>query len=252
VQVQTRQDEAPRGRQGLIGRLLADALAESAADTGTTPVVLDCGGGSGSFAVPLALGGATVTVVDISVDALATLQRRAAEAGVGELVSAVQGDVEALADAVPPLPLAAFDLVLAHGILDAVQDVPAAFAAIAARVRPGGLLSVLVNNPVAAVLARALAGDVAAALAELHAVDAALGSPGPDAVQALCHAEGLQVHAVHGVGVFAELVTGAALDAPGARQALDELERAAAQRSPFRDIAGKVHVLARRAVEARP
>lgn len=248
MQVQTQRGQLPHGRHGVIGRLLADAVA-TAGGGGAPATVLDCGGGSGSFAVPLALAGASVTVVDISVDALATLRRRADEAAVGDRVTAVQGDVEALGDAVPPLPVAGFDVVLAHGILDAVQDVRAAFAAVAGRVRPGGLLSVLVDNPVAAVLSRALAGDLTAALGELHALDTAFGRPGPDAVQALCHAEGLQVQAVHGIGVFAELVPGQALDAPGARQALDELEQAAAQRGPFRDIAGKVHVLARRPAE---
>ncbi|MDT4958962.1 MAG: hypothetical protein QOD31_2761, partial [Pseudonocardiales bacterium] len=82
--------------------------------------MLDCGGGSGSFAVPLAEAGAQVTVVDVSVDALATLRRRADEAGVAERVQPVQADVESLADAVPA---GSFDLVLAHGILEAVDQV---------------------------------------------------------------------------------------------------------------------------------
>ena len=90
VQVETRRDVT--GRQGLIWQLLSDALA-SVAVPGATPSVLDCGGGSGSFAVPLARAGALVTVVDISVDALATLRRRAGDAGVGERVEALQGDV---------------------------------------------------------------------------------------------------------------------------------------------------------------
>jgi len=46
------------------------------------PAVLDVGGGSGTRAVPLAARGCTVTVVDTSIDALAMLRRRAAEAGV--------------------------------------------------------------------------------------------------------------------------------------------------------------------------
>jgi len=193
--------------------------------------------------VPLAQAGAQVTVVDISVDALATLQRRADEAGVGGRVHAVQGDVEALTDAVGS---GGFDLVLAHGILGAVDDLPAAFAAVAASVRPGGRLSVLVANPVAGVLARALAADVSAALAELRALDTAFAQPGPDAVRALCRAHGLLIDQVHGIGVFTELVPGRALEQPGAREALDALEFESATRSPFCDIAARVHLLARR------
>jgi S-adenosylmethionine-dependent methyltransferase len=230
----------PRG--GLVGELLADAIGSVAAAT-----VLDCGGGSGRFAVPLAVAGATVTVVDISIDALATLRRRALEAGVSEQIVPLQGDVEALGDVVPA---AAFDLVLAHGILEVVEPLSDAFAAIAATVRPGGLLSVLVSNPVAAVLGRALAGDLTGAERELaqldSVVDEAPDRPSPVAVQRLCAEHGLVVEQLHGVGVFRDLVPGTALDIPGARDALARLEEACAQLSPFAEIAGRVHVLARR------
>ncbi len=224
-------------RHGLVGQLLEaalDSLDAAPAD------VLDCGGGSGSFAVPLARSGATVTVVDISADALATLSRRAMEAGIAERIRAVQGDVEALAEVVEA---GTFDLVLAHGILEAVDHVEAAFAQVAAAARPGGLLSVLVGNPVAGVLARALAGDLGGALRELDAVDN--GGLDAQAVRALCVAHGLHVEQVHGIGVFTDLVPGSALDAPGARDALAALETACARRSPFAEIAGRVHVLAR-------
>jgi S-adenosylmethionine-dependent methyltransferase len=225
-----------------VWQLLTDTL-DSLRTGDQAPSVLDCGGGSGSFAVPLAQAGARVTVVDVSVDALATLHRRAEEVGVAALVRPVQADVEALGDAVAA---ESFDLVLAHGILEAVDHVGAAFDAIAATVRPGGLLSVLVSNPVAGVLARALAGDVGAALAELRSLDSDRAHPGPDTIQALCRASGFRIEQVHGVGVFSELVPGSAVDLPGAGEALDELEAESAVRAPFSEIASRVHTLARR------
>ena len=238
---ETRRDIVVPARQRLVWRVLVDALASL-----TPPVeaasVLDCGGGSGSFAVPLASAGAAVTVVDSSADALATLRRRAAEAEVADRVHPVQADVESLTDAVAG---ATFDLVLAHGILEAVEDVASAFAAITSAARPGGLVSLLVSNPVAAVLARALAGDLPAALAELRALEAnALATP--RGVAQLCAAAGLVVEQTHGVGVFTELVPGAALDVPGAAEALADLETETAARAPFADMASRVHVLARR------
>lgn len=242
MQKETRADRTTSGRQRLVWQLLADAVA-SVTPADRPASVLDCGGGSGSFAVPLAQAGAQVTVVDVSADALATLRRRADEAGVAERVQSVQCDVESLADAVPA---GSFDLVLAHGILEAVDQVTPAFEAIAATVRSGGLLSVLVNNPVAGVLARALAGDVAAALRELRGLDSDFDRPGPPAVQALCRSAGLLIERVHGIGVFAELVAGSALDAPGALDALADLEAETAARQPFCDIASRVHLLARR------
>lgn len=243
------------GRLALMSRLLGEAL-ESVRRPDGGARVLDCGGGSGTYAVPLAAQGAELTVVDISADALATLTRRAAEAGVGERVRPVAGDVEALAALVPGEE---FDLVLAHGILEVVDAVEGTFAAIAAAVRPGGVLSVLVGNPVASVVARALAGEPAAALADLRALDGHDGPIAPDGsgrpddaavgparVERLCAAAGLELEARHGIGVFSDLVPGSALDAPGARDALAALDAEAAGRAPFADIAGRVHLLARR------
>jgi SAM-dependent methyltransferase len=154
----------------------------------------------------------------------------------------VQGDVETLGEAVPS---GGFDLVLAHGILEELDQIDQAFAAIAAAVRPGGLLSVLAGNPVAAVLGRALAGDPQAALTELRALDAP-GRLGVEGVQELCRAAGLLIESRAGVGVFTEFVPGAALDAPGAREVLDQLEAEACDRAPFVGIASRVHLLARR------
>ncbi len=62
--------------------------------------MLDIGGGTGGFAVPLAQAGHRVTVLDHSPDALAGLGRRVAEAGVAAQVRAVQGDADNLAAAV--------------------------------------------------------------------------------------------------------------------------------------------------------
>jgi S-adenosylmethionine-dependent methyltransferase len=245
VSSETAGERATAVRQGLIWRLLADALTSVRADD-IAPSVLDCGGGSGRFAVPLAELGARVTVVDISADALATLGRRADEADVGAQITAVQGDVEQLTDIVVN---GSFDLVLAHGVLESVDQPAIAFAAIAPAVRRGGLLSVLLGNPVAAVLGRALAGELDAALADLRGLDADLGRLGLPGVRTLCQHEGLEVEAVHGIGVFSELVPGSALDLPGARSALEQLESAAAVRAPFADIASRVHVLARRPLE---
>ena len=76
--------------------------------------VLDVGGGTGGFAVPLAQAGHLVTVVDASPDALAALTRRAADAGVADRVTAVQGDGDALAGLIEP---GTADLILCHAVL---------------------------------------------------------------------------------------------------------------------------------------
>ena len=229
---------APRGRSPLLWASLQRVLEQSQA---AAPRVLDCGGGSGSLAVPLAEQGAVVTVVDVSIDALATLMRRAAEAGVSERVTAVQGEAESVAELAPA---DAFDLVLAHDVLEDVQSPALVLRQVATLLRPGGVLSAVVANPVAGVLARVFTGDVAGALATVS-------RPTPQAYDAevlanQCLAAGLHVHSVEGLGVFTDLVPGIELERPGAIAALSELEAAVAGKLPYRDIASRLHVQARR------
>ncbi|HEY7717281.1 MAG TPA: methyltransferase, partial [Pedococcus sp.] len=170
-------DEHRRGRRGAPTSLRTAAVQVSvqalAADRrqalGRPLRVLDLGGGTGGLAVPLAEQGHHVTVVDPSPDALAILARRADESGVADRVTAVQGDLGTLADGslADRVPPGSADLVLCHGVLEIVDDVPAALASIAALLRPGGVLSLLVGQRHAAVVTRAMAGHFAQALAIL-------------------------------------------------------------------------------------
>lgn len=220
------------------------------ADTGRRTLrIVDVGGGSGVFAVPLAELGHAVTVVDASADALATLGRRARDAGVAGGVTGIQGDVDRLADVVPA---AGFDLVLCHSLLEVVDTPEAAVSTLAAALRPDGRLSLLVANRVAAVLSRALGGRVDAALRTLAGPVGSLAASAPaprtfdiDSLVALLSGAGLSVEHLHGAGVVADLVPGAVLDGvPGAVEALRDLELATAATSPYRDIATQIHALA--------
>ncbi len=211
-------------------------------------VVLDVGGGTGGFAVPLAQAGHRVTVVDASPDALASLTRRAADAGVSDRVRAVQGDGDALGGLVEP---AAADLILCHAVLEVVDDPATVVAAVAAALRPGGAASVLVASRAAAVLSRAVNGHLDQAAALL--ADAEGRAPGRDTLRrrydaagaaALLEAAGLTVEETHGVRVLVDLLPAAVVEADPAT--LLDLELAAASRPPFRDIAAQLHLFARR------
>jgi S-adenosylmethionine-dependent methyltransferase len=211
--------------------------------------VVDAGGGTGGFAVPLAAAGHRVTVVDPSPDSLAALQRRVAEGGLADLVVGKQGDLSDLPDLVAP---GSADLVLCHSVLEVVDDPAEALAAVAGVLRPGGRLSLLVANRAAAVLARALAGHPDEAARVLTDPDGRWGPHDgvrrrftPEQLEELVSAAGLEVEQVHGVRVVADLVPSAVLDAePGAAAALLALERALSDRSPFRDVATQLHLLA--------
>src|SRR5690606_4964609 len=76
-------------RTAVTWRYLDAALSRRSAETGRASLdVVDAGGGTGGFAVPIAEAGHRVVVVDPSPDALAALERRAGEAGVTDRVTA--------------------------------------------------------------------------------------------------------------------------------------------------------------------
>jgi S-adenosylmethionine-dependent methyltransferase len=227
--------------------------AELARRAGDGPLrVVDAGGGTGGFAVPLAEAGHDVVVVDASPDALAALTRRAAEAGVADRVRALQGDADRLLDVVAA---GSADLVLCHSVLEYVDDPDAAATAMAGVLRSRGCASVLVPGRAAAVLSRALGGHFAQAAAMLGSPDGRFGAGDTKrrrfdvaGAEGLLARAGLAVEQVHGVRVVADLVPGTLLDSePGALDALLALELAAAELPPYRDVATQLHLLARRA-----
>jgi len=209
--------------------------------------VLDIGGGTGGLAVRIGELGHRVTVVDPSPDALASLDRRAREHDVA--VTGRQGDLSCLLDVVDP---DSADVVLCHGVLEVVDDPAGALATLARVVRPGGVLSLLVAQRHAAVIARAMAGHVQQALAMLDPTTAAPGRAGHryshDELTALVGEAGFVVDTVHAVRVFTDLVPGSLLDLePGASAALVELEHAVAARPEYLPLATQLHLLAHRA-----
>ena len=235
-------------RTGVVWDGLRRVLDEAGAFDEQQARIVDIGGGTGGFAVPLAELGHHVQVIDPSPDALAALDRRARERGVAHLVSGQQGDLSDL-----PSLVEEADLVLCHGVLEMVEDPAASLTAIADVLRPGGHLSLLVAQRHAAVVARAMAGHFQAAR-ELLDGDSTTVSAGRgghrfthDEVVDLLAAAGLQPVSVQAVRVFADLVPGSLLDLePGATTALVELERAVATRPEYLPLAAQLHVIASR------
>ncbi len=240
-------DATLAGVVDLLTSRRANGVSSIMATTGDRPYALDCGGGSGRRAVPLALHGAEVTVIDASIDALAILSRRAGEAGVASHVHGLQADVDDLGELVAPRSV---DLVLVHDVLAGTADPAAVVSAAARAVAVGGYLSIVVPNPVSAVLARALSGEFDAALREWIAQDEQPNDRGLDLdrLRALVEAQGCEVVSTLGLNAISSMVPGSVLDGqPGAVQALAELDGRAATQSPYREIAGQLHLLAHRA-----
>jgi SAM-dependent methyltransferase len=256
-------------RSSLVWDVLAEVIAARVAQSGRAALdIVDVGAGTGGFAVGIAGLGHRVTVVDPSPDALAAARWRAAESGV--TLTEVQGEATDLPALVgePGTDGGGADLVICHNVLEYVDSPSAALAAIARVLRPGGTVSVLAANTVAAVLQRALAGKYAEARAMLPGpvssgpVSSGTGSSGTGPVPsagaaaaarrftlpeltALIEGAGLRAGDAHGIRIFSSLLPGAGADL-AAVEALRELEEAAATFPPLRDIATRLHVLAYR------
>ncbi|MEU9163760.1 methyltransferase [Streptomyces sp. NPDC048424] len=236
-------------RTAVVWEVLKEALDRRVKATGRDVLdVLDTGGGTGKFAVPVARLGHRVTVVDPSPNALFGLERRVSEAGVADLVRGVQGDAQGLLDVVER---DAYDVVLCHGVLEYVDDPAEGVANAVAALRPGGTLSLLAAGLGGAVLARALAGHFTEARTALTDPAGRWGSGDPvprrftaEQLSELVGGSGLAVGAVHGVRIFADLVPGVLVDTePGAVEALLRLEEAAAELPAFHAVATQLHVL---------
>jgi S-adenosylmethionine-dependent methyltransferase len=227
----------------------AELVAARARRGGQPPRVLDVGGGSGVLAVPLAAAGCVVTVVEPNPNALATLSRRSEDAGVAERITAVQADSDALGQVVPA---GAADLVLAHGLLEVVDDPKITVAAMVGALARGGAVSVLVANRTAALLHRAVAGRLteASRLADdpngRLPAETLLRRYDTGGLTRLLTGAGLVVELLQGQGVLTDLVPGSALEQDsGAAEALAELELRLAGTAPLRDIATRLHAVAR-------
>lgn len=236
-------------RTAVVWDVLQDALDRRVKAAGRQTLdVLDTGGGSGNFAVPVAGLGHRVTVVDPSPNALFALERRAAEAGVADRVRGVQGDAGGLFEVVER---GGYDAVLCHGVLEYVDDPAQGVRNAVAALRADGVLSLLAAGLGGAVLARALAGHFTEARQALDDPDGRWGTGDPvprrftaEQLTGLVEAAGLRIGAVHGVRVFADLVPGGLVDTePGAMDALLKLEAAAAELAAFHSVATQLHVL---------
>ena len=144
---------------------------------------------------------------------------------------------------------------LGHGLLEIVDDPARSVAALAAAADTGAAVSVLTAGRYAAVLSRTLAGRLAEARALLTDPDGRFGADdalrrrlGADVLRALLEDGGLSVEVLQGDGVLEQWVPGATRDGgPSAARAVAELEELATGIIPLRDVAARLHALARRA-----
>lgn len=220
-----------RIRYGVVGEVLhrqSNCLGERIR-------VLDVGGGDGMDALPLAIAGHDVTIVDPSEAWMSEARRRADTAGVQ--VTTVRGGLD-------DLPDGEWDLVLCHFVLRYRPADAGDVGALARRTRAGGRLSIMDVNPAGRVLRELLNRGPAAAAAELHAERALVETFSTDArkvdVEAIAdEAEqaGLRVVGCYGNRIANDLlVDDTAKHDPAYFEQLLGLELALCDREPFNRI----------------
>jgi len=226
------------------GRVRAALVLERLTSTLPPPParVLDVGGGSGAIAVPLAVGGYDVTVLDPSTAMLELARAHANEAGVG--VRIVEGGVERL-DELAPGP---FGAICCHAVLMYLDDPSTHLRAMRSAVTAGATLSLLEKNRSALAMRPGLRGDYAEALRVLDD-PVATGNLGiPNRARSVeewngsLTTAGWRLDSWVGIRLFSDL----APDVLSA-QAYEDLlilERAAGEREPYRSAARLIHLSA--------
>ena len=247
--------EAPWGR--LRYAVVGHVLSRVTATLGEGLRILNLGGGNGGDAVPLALAGHDVTVIDPSAALLDLLARRAAAARVE--VHGVQGGIDTLPGLVASGGTA--DLVLCHNVLQYLEDVPAAVSALVSAVRPDGAVSVVGPNPAGEVLVSAVRGlDPAGALARLDVgavrsatFDHDVARVDPDDLSSLLVDAGCEQPDRFGVRCVSDLVTDdERKQEPAFYADLERLELALCDREPFLRTARMWQLIARRTGPSLP
>ncbi|MET1007576.1 MAG: methyltransferase domain-containing protein [Propionibacteriaceae bacterium] len=232
--------------QAYLLDLLTRQLADWQEGDGVPLDVVDLGGGTGGIATSLAKLGHQVTVIDPSPDALASLERRAADDGVSGRIRGVQGDASDLRDIVG---VAGADVMICHRVLEVLDSPAEGLEAMASVLRPEGVLSLLVSQRHSLVLSQALGGHLAQArrtFADTTRFDY-------DQVIELVKASGFTVLASHGIGAIADHVPESVIDSePGAYAELIALEAEVSSDPAFRTLAPLVHVWASTSPEGLP
>ncbi len=227
------------------GRVRLDLILERLIRVLPSPPasILDAGGGTGTFAIPLASIGYQVTLVDQSADWLQRARSKADTTGVS--LHLINVDLASLTDA----GLCRFDAILCHAVLMYVDEPADMLRNLRTVAAPDTVLSLLEKNRDGIALRPGLEGDYAEArrlLTERH-------STGRLGVENRAYAIDEWLAMLRGAGwspddwVGIRLFSDHAPDdlSADAYASLLELERAAGAIDPYRQISRLVHFVAR-------
>jgi S-adenosylmethionine-dependent methyltransferase len=237
-----------------LGRLRQElVLAHLREHMGALPspaTVLDAGSGSGGYALALAQQGHRVHLLDVAEEMLNLARWRLSDANPAllERVEFSCFPVEVVAER---LPGDHFDLVLAHTLLEYVDEPWSVLRGLIQVLAPGGLLSLLLVNP------RAEAFRLAWVKRDLEQARRALteslskadlfglprrGLPADRIRQELSEAR-VDPLAEYGIRIFADYFSSEELADPDFLDRLQELEAQASHLEPYKGVARYLHIV---------
>lgn len=215
--------------------------------------VLDVGGGTGCYALPLAQLGHQVCLLDFSAQMLEVARQKARQLGPSlmERMEFCRAPVEEIPGLFSP---DRFDLIVCHTLLEYLAEPQETLQTLVTVLRPGGMLSLLFANRYAEPLRWALArGDLTKACLSLRepiSTADLFGLPRTtftaEGMQEAIAEAGVEVLAEYGVRIFADYVPAGKLADREFYARLLELETAAGALLPYRQIARYNHLLGRK------
>lgn len=212
---------------------------------------LDLGGGTGALALRFAALGWRVAVVDSSAPMLSLAATAAArDLDVAKRVTFYQAVAESAPELFSPHT---FDAAVCHNVLEYVSDPRACTLALAALVKPGGLVSLVARNRAGEAMRAALkAHDLDEAERALNAVtvnESLYGGPArvfdARSLRALATEAGLNVIAERGVRVVADYLPASLSGTPETYARLLAFERTLGARPEFAAVARYTQIIAR-------
>ncbi len=217
----------------------------------TAPLtVLDAGAGSGCYALALARQGHRVLLLDISKEMLAIARRALGEAD-GSIDQRVDFCCFPVEEAAERFPSGHFGVVLAHTLLEYVEQPWSVLRGLIHVLAPGGLLSLLLVNPHADPFRMAWAKkDLSCArqaLTECVSQADLFGVPRrilpADRVRQELAEAGVDIVAECGIRIFADYFSEEELADHAFAAALWELEMEASHLEPYKRVARYLHVI---------
>lgn len=121
--------------------------------------ILDAGGGTGFYSIPLAVKGHEVVILDLSKKMLEIAECKAKRSGVKDKVKVLLGDMESIEQ-----PDESFDVVLCHLALCHVESPSKALSELSRVLRRDGILSLIAENKTFFSISEAFRGNILKAL----------------------------------------------------------------------------------------